>query len=125
MQCEICGRETTNSTKIVLDGSHLAVCEDCSSYGKPEPTRPSFQRTQTAAVPRKRILEIEDDIAPGFGKLIRHAREQRGWTIDELGKKVFEKASFLHRIEAESVKPYYKLTKKLESALGIKIISRE
>ena len=123
MQCEICGRETDKTVRILLDGSHLIACEECSSRGTIEKERKTFFKQKTKET--KGILEIEEEIVAGFGKKIRKAREEKGWTIEELGKKTFEKASFLHRIEAESVKPSVQLAKKIEAVFGIKIMEEE
>ncbi len=120
MQCEICGKETGRGIRIVLDGSHLRVCEGCSGYGKRETMPPAFSKPQYQKT--QSILEMGDEIIAGYGKAVRQAREQQGLTIEELGKRVFEKASFLHRIEAETVKPSQQLAKKLEDALNIRII---
>jgi uncharacterized protein (TIGR00270 family) len=82
---------------------------------------PAFSRPRAAPRKAASILDVGDEIAAGYGATIRAARERKGLTIEELGKMVFEKASFLHRIEAETAKPDRGLAKKLENALGVKI----
>ena len=122
MQCEICGKETANPSKIDLDGSHLMVCSGCSDYGIKE----NLQRTQPfTSQKHKTLFEMDDEIKQGYGKVIMQARQKKGLTIDDLGKAVFEKSSLLHRIEREDIKPSPKLTKKIEAELGIKITGVE
>ncbi len=120
MQCEICGSETALPKKINLDGSHMLVCKGCATYGVEERT-PQPQYTSAQAQKPQNLFEMGGDIIPGFGKVIMQARQRKDLTFDELGKKVFEKASLLHRIESEAVKPSPKLVKKLENELGIKL----
>jgi len=122
MQCEICGNETAKPAKIVVDGSHLRVCENCSEYGTREQERPDSANVPRQA--RESAWETEPGTTEGYGLKIMQARQKQGLTIEELGKKVFEKASFLHRIESESVEPSTALARKIEEALGIDITEK-
>ncbi|MFH1225588.1 MAG: multiprotein-bridging factor 1 family protein [Candidatus Diapherotrites archaeon] len=67
----------------------------------------------------------EPDIAENYGEIIRHAREKRGLTLKELGEKVFEKESVLHKVEKSKFEPDERLRKRIESFLGISLRSAE
>ncbi len=120
MQCEICGRETENPARIIVDGSHLEVCGACSTAGKKDET-PLPKRPAARPVEKKSLLDLEEDLSPEFGKRIMQGRQRKGLTIEDLGKLVFEKASHLHRIESQAVDPSPKLVAKLEKALEISL----
>jgi putative transcription factor len=46
---------------------------------------------------------------------------QRGWTREELARRVFEKESVIQRIESNSLTPSDELIEKLERVLSIKL----
>ena len=112
--CEICGKYVEIARKISTDGCTMLVCEGCSSFGKIIEER-SAPKVSRATEPRafQRIkqprgidsFDAGDTLAKGFGKIIQRARQKKEWTAEELGKKVFEKASTLHRIESQQLKP--------------------
>lgn len=60
-------------------------------------------------------------LVKGYGELLRHAREKKGLTIQEVAEKMFEKESFLHKIESGKAVPDDKLTKKLENFFGVSL----
>ena len=124
MQCEICGQEGGKLVTISLDRSQLDVCNDCKHYGKiideKNFSRPSAQKTHNLSG-----MGQGQEIAPGYGKKIMQGRQRKGYTFEELGKKIFEKESHLHRIESEAVKPSPKLAKKLEKELEINLAGEQ
>ncbi len=125
--CEICGKETGNPRKIVTDDCTMIVCEDCSSFGKlieersarkqePLPAEKSFERK---GFERKGLdsFSAGNSLAEDYGKRIQKARQKKDLTLEELGKKVFEKASHLQRIESQQIKPSDEIARKLEKVL--------
>ncbi len=64
-----------------------------------------------------RSMELVDD----YHEVVRTAREDRGWSQAELGMKIKEKESLVHRIETKSIRPSTKVAKKLEKTLNIKL----
>ena len=69
--------------------------------------------------------ESDFSLTEGFGEKIRLARQKRGLLIKELAQQIFEKESFLHKIEQGKHAPDERLARKLEKFLGIKLIERE
>jgi putative transcription factor len=61
------------------------------------------------------------DLVEDYGKRIQQARMQRGWTREELARRVFEKESVIQRIESNSLTPSDELIEKLERVLSIKL----
>ena len=102
----------------------MGVCPDCSTFGTKEHAS-KFDSSQQFPEKPRTIFETEEDLAPGYGKIIRDARAKKNLTVEELARKVFEMASFMHRVENESIRPGIGLAKKIEKALGVEIIERK
>jgi putative transcription factor len=64
----------------------------------------------------------EKELAIDFHKRIQQARNEHGWSQEELGQKINERKSVISKIENKSMKPDDKLVRKLEKALGIKLM---
>jgi len=130
MICEICGSEVKHLTTVVVDKATLDVCDRCARFGKPVESKPTADRSRIA--PRRATgsrkasgrTKAEFDVVDGYGSLIRSARERRGLTQEDLGKKVSEKTSTIHRLESESLAPSIALARKLERYLKIKLLER-
>lgn len=127
MLCEVCGRPSGNLKKILLEGIEMLACEECSSLGieeaPPQKTRKiDFEERE---IRKAGAFDLGLDLKKGFGKIISTARQKQGLTFEELGKKIFEPASLLHRIESETIKPSDKLISKLEKALQVKLTEKQ
>ena len=72
----------------------------------------------------KDIYELrgEKELALDFHIRIQKARNQLNLSQDELGQKINERKSVISKIENKSMKPDDKLVRKLEKALGIKLM---
>jgi len=138
--CEVCGREIIGPAYLArIEGAELVVCSDCVAYATSyrrlrrgelarrdvaqarvqRPTRPKRPRPPSGTrVEQATRLELVED----FGQKVRAAREARGLTQEELGKMIGEKASVISRIEAGKMEPDIVLARKLEHALGLKLL---
>ncbi len=56
--------------------------------------------------------------------LVRQAREKKGWSREELGEKIYEKASVVSRIESGKMVPDLKLARKMEKLMNIVLIEK-
>ena len=65
--------------------------------------------------------QMTEEFIPDFYKIIRRARQARGWTQEEFASMVKEKSSLISKIERGDMVPEDDLRKKLEHALGIKL----
>jgi putative transcription factor len=135
MQCEICGVEIIGSArKVVVEGTELDVCGRCSQYGKaPQGWTPVSRKIAPVEVTprpvagktkRRSFDKIDDEIVSDYSSIIREAREAKGWTLEELGLNIKEKAALLRKIERAEIKPEDNLRKKLERSLDIKLTER-
>lgn len=141
MECEVCGRRIRSGRfyEVVIDRTVMRVCEACAHLGKPSreistsgiPSKleitASPRRTPTKTIPRRskpRFDLIEYDLVEDFHEIIKKAREERGLTREELAKRLKEKESVIARIERGEMEPSLELARKLERALGIRIVER-
>ena len=124
MRCEICGKKVVGRPlRVKIDGSIMQTCNECSKFGKvqKEPPRPVKPRTSPR---RPRIREPTYEVSEEFNTIIRMSREKKGWSREDLAKKLYEKASVINRIESGKMIPDIKLARKIEKVLNIKILDK-
>ena len=64
----------------------------------------------------------EKELVEDYHKRIQQSRNQLGWNQEQLGQKINERKSVISQLENRSMKPDDKLVRKLEKALGIKLM---
>ena len=130
--CEVCGREIIGPAYVALiEGAELIVCAECVRYAKwfrrlrrGERAVEKLQaRAAKPGVPTRISELVKLEVVENFGRLVKEAREAKGLTQEELGKMIGEKASVISRIESEKMVPDIVLARKLEHALGIKLLT--
>ena len=136
MECEICGKPVPehNPIRAKIEGSVMVVCKECSKLGKIQkaPPKPKFVKqqgkrkrpTNTRKTNYSRNDEPSEELIENFSFEVRKAREGKGWSREDLGKKINERVSVITRIETGKMTPDIKLTKKLERALDIKLLEK-
>ncbi len=129
MQCDICGKETDEIYVILVEGSKLNVCKECSHYGKiievkrkQTPTNNKGNDLPRRAMSKRKKEEKVYAINPDFAKIIRTKREKLGLKQKEFAKALSIKESLLHKIETSSFEPSLELARKLEKILNIRIV---
>ncbi len=136
LQCEVCGRKIHGKPyKAIIEGARLVVCVDCAALGslswelktprraKPHArVRKSLTRKSQISAKRRSPLEPTLDLVADFGNRIRNARERRGLSHEELGRKINEKTSLLRKLESHKIRPDNRLAEKLQHVLKIKLL---
>ena len=126
MLCEVCGRGTERPAEAEIEGVIMKVCSGCARFGsvkKSRPPKPAFGRPKrTARGPPFKTKEKELECVDDYNDLIRTAREKKGMKREDLGRTMNEKASVIARLESGTMVPDVKLARKIEKALGIKIL---
>jgi putative transcription factor len=124
MRCEICGKKVVGKpVKTKIESSVMLTCNECAKFGKvqrepPKPKRPRpVKRIQRYREPSEEVLE-------DYNTIVREGREKKGWSREELGEKIYEKASVINRIESGKMVPDIKLAKKLERILNVILIEK-
>ncbi|WP_330999868.1 multiprotein bridging factor aMBF1 [Archaeoglobus neptunius] len=126
MNCEICGREIRGKGfKIVVEGSEVTVCPSCKQYGSEKrPSVASQQGARRVVLKRKRgspKIEFQDELIEDYHLIIKHEREKRGWSQEQLAKKIQEKESLIKKIENAEITPEPEVIEKLEKLFNIKL----
>jgi len=67
-------------------------------------------------------VQITTELVDGYAAKIRVAREKLGYSHEDLGKKINEKASLLRHVETGKVAPNNQLANKLEHVLKFKLM---
>jgi putative transcription factor len=151
MRCEVCGRKIhSDPVRANIEGAILTVCVECSKHGKvvhqefsgipsgslpgspsgarPSPTMAPSSTKSTMHLPtiQKKPpvaqVQITTEVVTDYAAQIRNAREKLGLTIEDLGKKINEKASLLRHVENNKVPPNNQLANKLERVLKITLM---
>jgi len=124
MECEICGRPIRGrGFKVIVEGSEVTVCEDCRDLGieKPKVERPTIRIRRRG--PRTDV-EFGEELVEDFHLIVRREREKRGWSQEELAKRIKEKVSLIKKIENAEITPEPEVVEKLERVLDVKLRER-
>jgi putative transcription factor len=130
MNCEICGREIKGrGFKVIVEGSEVTVCASCKQYGVEKPTSVIQQPGITKVVLRKKRraggkIEFTEELIENYHLIIRREREKRGWSQEQLAKKIQEKESLIKKIENRELTPEPEVIEKLEKLFNIKLRER-
>lgn len=127
MMCELCGKRITEGVKIRLEGVVVTACTGCRGLGEVvEEVKPQKPRKKPAPVKVKKQefnVDVEYELIDGFGDKIKAAREKLGWTQEDLGKKVNETHSLIHRMESGRYEPSVEVARKLERKLDVRLLA--
>ncbi len=126
MNCEICGREIKGKGfKVVVEGSEVTVCGSCKQYGTEKKPSVASQHGARRVVLKKRKastkIEFKEELVENFHVIVRREREKRGWSQEQLAKKIQEKESLIKKIENAEITPEPEVVEKLEKLFNIKL----
>jgi putative transcription factor len=118
MGCEICGKETI-LFRTRIENSILNVCGECSKFGRVlNEIRDAEEIKKIKLIKEESIEVIRED----YANVIKKARESKGLKQEEVARKIGEKESVVHKLEAGSAEPSIELARKLERFFNIKLI---
>ena len=121
MICDMCG-ENDRLFKTIVEGAELALCRDCSKFGK---VAGAIQQDEPYLA-KKAIKETEPEsiqlLVEDYAEKIKKKREQLGLSQKELAEKLNEKESIVQKIESGHFEPEIGTAKKIEKLLNIKIM---
>ena len=129
-RCEICGNTIRGPTDTIeVDGGLFRVCSTCSKLGKSVKLPQKNQSPRhfiSKSKPINRTYEDSDvELRIDFNKIIKSAREKKGISQDEMGKRINEKISVIRHLETGTLKPNDMLSRKLERFLKIQLLLPE
>jgi len=115
--CEVCGNGEERFV-VLIEGAKMRVCGDCARRGRIlSSTAPVAPRRP--GVPRSPAPVKEIEIVADCAERIKRAREKMHVNTDVLAERVFEKESYLRRVENGETLPNEALARRLEKELGI------
>lgn len=117
--CEICGAEIEKTSRARIEGTVLDVCKKCAMLGE---VMPEAAIPVAKAAPR--VIDFSEIVVPGFGKLIKNAREGQKLEFKALAEKLKIKEPIMHRVEQERLVPDLELAKRIERVLNIRLVER-
>lgn len=119
--CEMCGKQD-KLFRTMVEGAEMKLCKDCSRFGKVLAAPKIVIKKESPKAKQESKPEIIEVIVPDYGKIVKEKREKLGLKQEDLAKKINEKESIIHKIEAGAFEPSIILAKKLEGFLKIKLI---
>ena len=127
MHCEVCGKQIQGKPyRAIIEEAEMLVCSECARHGSTSwesESKPTLIKSKIASKSMKPIhVEEELELVEDYAKRIRQAREKLGLSYDDLGKRIGEKVSVLHKIEAVKMVPNKIMARKLEHELKIKLL---
>lgn len=121
MECEICGEPAFEAYAILLEGTRMNVCRQCSRHGTVVSVHmPEERKAGTEVVKEEPEIEVVSD----YAERVMRARKEKGITAGGLAMKISESLATIKKIEAGKLSPTEKTGAKLEKALGIKLFER-
>lgn len=131
----MCGTETARTKRVLVDKTVLQVCPNCERFGKalegPAKTAAAVPGNVPMALERRRqkmgqrdlftTQGMQMELVEDFGERIKLAREQKGWTRQDLGGRIGEREVVVARFENGSLHPQDDTARKIERELGIKL----
>lgn len=141
MQCEMCGETVRGTPKLVrVEGAELQVCNRCEKFGTevqqvrrtdirvPPKTSaakpvPAPAGSKAPAWHKRDMFDfMEGEIVDDYADRIRHARMEKGLSQKDLAMQMMEKEHLIKKIENAELIPEDAVRKKIEKALGIRLI---
>jgi len=128
--CELCGIEGVGTKKAKVSSSELDCCSRCISSNNLEVVFirkttdrniiPSNQITGKGVVGIDIMSNNAKELASDFHLRIRKAREQKGFTPNDLARRINEKVAIIQKAE-DGARPTDGLLEKIAKELGIEL----
>ena len=128
--CELCGAEGVSTRRATVSHSKLECCTRCiDSMRLPVDHTPLVLETpkaETQVIGRgvsgiDIMTKEETELAGDFHNRIRNARIERGFSQEELARRLNEKVGTVQKAES-GIRPTDKLLEKFSKALGISLM---
>ena len=125
INCDLCGRTTESLANAIIEGVQLDVCTECAKFGKVIAIKRPSAKEQIKQIAKQQEKEEKIELlVENYAEIIKKKREEIGLTQKEFANRINEKESTIHKIETGALEPPLHLAKKLENALGIKLIEQ-
>ncbi len=123
MECEICGRKVDKLFDILVEGTKLKVCSDCSkSFSvtiRPRKVGKSPFKLKNRF--KNEVKGEEEYDTEVVSKVLREIRMKYGLTQKQLAQVLCVRESIIRRLERGELKPDPSIVKKIEKQFKIEI----
>ncbi len=124
INCDLCGKVDENLSRALIEDVELNICSDCSKFGKV--IGPIKKLVSKIILKTPVVIEEKEEkiklLVEDYANIIKKKRESMSISQKDFARKINEKESLVHKIETGIFEPSLALARKLEKALGIKII---
>ncbi len=129
-ECEVCGAMNVGTRQVPMGRASVAACKRCADRVGPKPqgVAPGLAAaSKHASSPGKHrgpsgiMRRSERVLTDDFGPQIRRARSGRGWSQDELARRMSEKVNIVKAAESGR-RPTDAVISKFERVLGISLM---
>jgi putative transcription factor len=123
----LCGEESPELRKVIIEGSEMLVCDKCEKYGKVVAVPKVPKKTKLKKRKKERDIYEEmgvEELVPNWNEKIRESRAKKGISREELGARIGERTGIISRIENRELRPTDQMVKKLEEELDIKLLTK-
>ena len=125
--CEVCGTNKGPYYIVMVEGSRVSCCKECSKYGHIliAPVEPKSKKSDSAEGEKPSRPVIEEMVMSDYWIKIRTAFEKSGMEQDDFAKRINVKVSVLQNMISNKFVPDLKLAKRLEKELSIRLIEEQ
>lgn len=107
-ECEVCGAMNVGTRTVPMGRTTVSACHRCAERlgvgdrnVAPGLAQAARKSTPTRAKPNKGLMRrTERELAQDFGQRIRKARAGKGWSQEELARKMSEKVNVVKSSES-------------------------
>ena len=121
-ECEICGKRSGDIYVVNVEEAELRVCTSCAK-GKKIVSKVTERKSSPKGMGMAKKPDIEQ-LVENYGAVIHEARERMKIPVKVLAEMINEKETHLLHVEQQRTRPSEELRKKLESALGIRLVEQ-
>ena len=128
-ECEVCGAMNVGTRTVPMGRTHVSACHRCAERlgaGERNVAPGLAQAARKSAAPRKQstrglMRRSERVLADDFGQRIRKARASKGWSQEELARKMAEKVNVVKSSESGR-RPTDAVISKFERVLSVTLM---
>ena len=121
VECEICGKSSSDLSYVKVEGTIFKVCIKCVSLGDKVDAPIVHVEKKLPSIRRREDNQV---IVSDYGHRVSVGRQRAGLKQEDLANKLNERLSHIRAVEAGKRTPSLKLARKLENALNIVLIER-
>ncbi len=119
-ECEICGKRSKDIYIVNVEEAELRVCTGCAK-GKKIVSKVVERKVAPKGFGTVKKPDIEQ-LVDNYGEIIHEARERMKIPVKVLAEMISEKETHLLHVEQQRTRPSEELRKKLERALGVRLV---